>query len=195
VLILKYKPLHETARRIDHLIDHHMHTNHSTLIAQEELRGLVPKNFPDLYVRGFGWHKIVFGSRSVDGKVVLKVGARRVIENDHRAYKVVPEHLRHQVFARIFWHTKYCLLQEYGYPARVSVEELTRIRRVVYRYGVFDVKAENLRRVGGELKIIDANVTRVPVPFLLRKLDEWKPKVPKRLILFIKKITKIFYER
>jgi hypothetical protein len=192
---LKYKTLHETARRIDHLIDDQLHKSRTLVIRQEEVKRLVTKNFPDLYVRSFGWHKIVFGSHSVDGKIVLKVGAKRIIENDHHAYKAVPESLRHQLFARIFWHTKYCLLQEYGYPAQVSPEELMRIRWAVYSYGIFDVKAENLKRISGELKIIDANVTRIPIPFLLRKIDEWKTNIPKRLTMLIKKITKIFYER
>jgi hypothetical protein len=172
-----------------------MHKNGANTIGQEELKILVPKSFSELYVRDFGWHKIVFGIRACDEKIVLKVAAKRVIENDHRAYKRVPENMRHRLFARIFWHTKYCLLQEYGFPTHVTAEQLATIRQVVYRYGIFDIKAENLKRIGGELKIIDANVTRVPVPFLLRKIDEWKPKMPKRLVRFIKKTTRPFYEK
>ena len=103
--------------------------------------------------------------------------------------------MRHKVFARIFWHTKYCLLQEFGYSANVSQEELTRLRKIVYKYGVFDVKAENLKMIGGELKIIDANVTSIPIPFVMRKLDEVKPKLPKKIIIFFKTITKTLFEK
>ena len=165
------------------------------VIPQEELKRAILKNFSDLHVENVGWHKIVFGVHSMDQKIVLKVGLKNSIENDHRAYKRVPENMRHKVFARIFWHTKYCLLQEFGYPANVTQEELTRLRKIVYRYGVFDVKAENLKMINGELKIIDANVSSVPIPFVMRKLDEMKPKLPKRLIIFFKTITKTLFDK
>ena len=80
-------------------------------------------------------------------------------------YKRVPEGVRHQLFARIFWHTKFCLLQEYGSPAKVTKEELNSLRAMVYKYGISDIKAENLKRIDGDLKIIDANVTRIPLPY------------------------------
>jgi peptidoglycan/xylan/chitin deacetylase (PgdA/CDA1 family) len=127
--------------------------------------------------------------------VVLKVGAKRIIENDHRAYKRVPEKQRHQYFARIYWHTKYCLLQQYGLPVYVSPEQLRQLRQAVYRYGIFDIKAENLRSIDDEIRIIYANVTRILLPTVLRKIDEAKPKMPLKLYRLIKKITKRFYER
>ena len=193
--MLKYKTIHQTAKQIDHLIDHRKHESGTSVIPQEELKKLVLKNFPDFYVQNVGWHKIVFCIRSIDQKIVLKVGPKSSIENDHRTYKRVPENLRHKVFARIFWHTKYCLLQEFGYPANVTPDEITRLRKIVYRYGVSDVKAENLKMIRGELKIIDANVTSIPIPFVMRKLDEMKPKLPKKIIIFFKTITKKLFEK
>ncbi len=192
---MKFKDLHHTARQIDHSIDHYLHLSGSPVIPQIQLKELVIKNFPDLYVRDAGWHKIVFGIHSADQKIVLKIGTKKTIENDHRAYKRVPESIRHQVFAKIFWHTKYCLLQEYGFPVQVNEAELTRLRRIVYRYGIFDVKVENLKRIDGELKIIDANVTNIPIPYVLRKIDEVKPKLPKRLTSFVKTITNTLFEK
>jgi hypothetical protein len=167
-----------------------MHSSGTSFIPQEELKKLILKNFADLYVENFGWHKIVFSIRSMDQKIVLKVGTKKSIENDHRAYKRVPESLRHQIFARIFWHTKYCLLQEYGFPVQVTQEEIANLRKTVYKYGIFDVKAENIKSIEGHLKIIDANATRYPAPALLKKMDETKPKLPKRLVLFLKKVSR-----
>jgi hypothetical protein len=69
------------------------------------------------------------------------------------------------------------------------------LRQAVYRYGIFDVKAENLRAIDGEIRIIDANATRIPLPTVLRKIDEAKPKIPKTLLNFLKKITKRLYEK
>lgn len=192
---MKFKILHHKATQIDHLIDHYMRSRGSLFIPHEELKSLILKNYPDLYVKDLGWHKIVFGINSTDQKIVLKVGAKKSIENDHRAYKRVPENQRHQLFARIFWHTKYCLLQEFGAPANVTQKELDNLRRTVYKYGIFDIKADNLKLIDGELKIIDANVTPFPLPTVWKMVDEAKPKLPKRLILFIKKLTKTFYDR
>ncbi len=185
-----YKELHHQAKHIDHYVDHNIGTGGPTSIPQEQLIALITKAFPDFYAISCGWHKAVFGNRQVDHKVVLKVGPKRSIENDHRAYKRVPHSVRHLFFARMYWHTKYCLLQEYGYPTNVTAEQLTRIRQVVYRYGIFDVKADNLRKIDGILKIVDANATRIPLPTVLRKIDEIKPKIPKKLDLILKKITK-----
>jgi hypothetical protein len=190
VLKLKYETFHHQAKQIDRLIDDHIRLTGTHFIPQEELERLILKNFPALYVKDAGWHKIVFGIHGVDKKIVLKVGTKRNIENDHLAYKRVPKSVRHQLFARIFWHTKYCLLQEYGYSAQVTQEELTHLRKIVYRYGIVDVKTENLKKINGQLKIIDVNVAPFPLPTVWKMVDETKPKLPKRLTLFIKKLTK-----
>ncbi len=192
---MHYKTLHHVARQIDRLIDANLPTKNSTFLPQDRLKKLVKTNFSDFYVISYGWHKAVFGIRSLDHKVVLKVGTKKAVEYDHRAYKRLPDAARHRLFARIFWHTKYCLLQEYGFPAHVTSEELAAIRSEVYRYGIFDVKSENLKQIDGELKIIDANVTSIPAPTLLRKFDEIKPKLPKQLVLAGKKISKRLYGR
>jgi hypothetical protein len=192
---LKYETLHHIAHHIDHLVDHNLPSKKAPLMSQDYLESLIVCNFPDLYVISYGWHKIVFGSRLAGNTVVLKVGAKRIIENDHRVYKRVPEKHRHQYFARIYWHTKYCLLQQYGLPVHISLEQLREIRQAVYKYGIFDVKEENLMLINGEIKIVDANVTRVLLPIVLRKIDEAKPKLPQRLHRLIQKVTKRFYER
>ncbi len=192
---MKYKQLYDKARQIDHLVDHYMYSNRTSVISQEELKTLVLKDFSDLYVKNFGWHKIVFGIHSLDQEIVLKVGAKKSIESDHRAYKRVPENQRHQLFAKIFWHTKYCLLQQYGSPAKVSQKELDKLRGIGYKYGIFDIKADNLMRIDGKLKIIDANITPFPLPTVWKMIDETKPKLPKRLMLFTKKVTRLLYDR
>ena len=86
-------------------------------------------------------------------------------------------------------------MQEHGFPTHVTPEELASLRRAVYKYGIFDVKPDNLKRIDGQLKIIDVNVTPFPLPTVWKMVDEAKPKLPKRLILFIKKFTKLLYDR
>ena len=187
---MKYRQLNHEAKHIDRLIDAELHVKGGLFPTQEQLGALVSLNYPDFAVENCGWHKIVFRNRGFDHNVVLKIGPHKSIENDHRVYKTVPEDKRHRYFARIYWHTKYCLLQEYGEAANVTQEQLNCLRTAVYKYGVFDVKAENIRWIHGDLRIIDANVTRIPLPTVLRKIDEVKPKLPKQLDTLIKKITK-----
>jgi hypothetical protein len=47
----------------------------------------------------------------------------------------------------------------------------------------------------GELKIIDANATPFPLPVVWKMVDEAKPKLPKRLVLFAKRITRPLYDK
>jgi hypothetical protein len=194
-ITLKYSNLHHQAKHIDHLIDHTLHVRGTLFLQREDLKNLVLSNFPDFYMVSFGWHKIVFGIRSLGEKLVLKVGSKRSIENDHRAYKRLPEGIRHKLFARIFWHTKYCLLQEYGFPAHVTNQQLDYVRGVVYRYGVYDIKAANLKAIDGKLKIIDANATTFTLPAILRIVDTKKSKFPKKLVSLTRKITNLRYQR
>lgn len=190
VFALKYRQLHHEAKHIDRIIDRRLKLLGGMFLTTDDIEALVAENYPDFVVENCGWHKIVFRNRQIDHKVVLKIGPSRSIENDHQAYKRVPKSIRHQTFARIYWHTKYCLLQEFGESATVTEEQLDCIRQVVYKYGIFDIKAENLRWIDGELKIIDASATRIKLPIVLRKIDQIKPKLPKKLDALIKKFTK-----
>jgi hypothetical protein len=103
-------------------------------------------------------HKVVFHLRHKSHRLVLKVGKTEAIEHDHRAYKQMPASLRHVYFARVFWHTKYCLLQEYGAEAEVSTRELAQLRAIATKYGLLDISCDNIRSVNGNLKIIDAGI-------------------------------------
>ncbi|MCW3996502.1 MAG: hypothetical protein NWE98_10210 [Candidatus Bathyarchaeota archaeon] len=192
---MKYKSLHHTAKHIDRLIDETIKSKKIVFLTQNELKDLILNQYPYFYVASMGWHKIVFGNCSVDRKIVLKVGNQKSIENDHRVYKRVPENVRHKFFAKIYWHTKYCLLQEYGLPAHVTAEQLNRIRREVYKYGIIDVKAENLKNIDGTIKIIDANATSIRLPTVMRKIDETKPKLPKKLVAALRKVSSLTIAR
>lgn len=192
---MKFEEIHHEAKHIDRLIDLNIHAKGTSFLTTDELQTIILTVYPDYYVESCGWHKIVFRHKKLNHKVVLKVGSKKSIENDHQAYKRVPKHMRHIFFARIYWHTKYCLLQEYGTPAEVTPQQLNCVRQAIYKYGIFDVKVDNLRWINGELRIIDANVTSIPLPTFLRKIDEIKPKLPQKLDLLLKKITKRFSEK
>ena len=77
--------------------------------------------------------------------MALKVGKSESIERDHEAYKQMPPSVRHAYFARLFWHTKYCLLQEYGVEADVPAQDLAQLRAIAYQYGLLDITCDNIK--------------------------------------------------
>jgi hypothetical protein len=139
--------------------------------------------FLGFYVEGWGRHKIIFGRYSVDHRVVLKVGPHRIIESNHHTYKAVPVHERHRFFAKIYWHTMYCLLQEYGSPVQPTPEQIKWFRGALAKYGIIDVKAANLRMVSGKLKLVDANTTRLPMSLIQQRLADLKRALFKKFDL------------
>jgi hypothetical protein len=177
---LRYREIYQQAKQIDHLIDKQA-DKEKHFPTREKLEELVLKNFSVFYVVGWGRHKVIFGSYRADQRVVLKIGLHRNIESDHHAYKAVPEQKRHHFFAKIYWHTRYCILQEYGLPAQPTPEQIQEFRYALARYGIVDIKATNLRMIKGELRLVDANTTRLPMPIIQQKLSDLKRMIFKKL--------------
>ena len=93
--------------------------------------------------------------RSPKRKVVLKFGNQKAIKRDFNAYKKCGN----RYFAKIYWHTKYCMLQKYGANKKIPEDELKRLKTIAKeKYGLIDIKEDNIRKVDGIFKIVDANV-------------------------------------
>jgi hypothetical protein len=155
---VRFKSLHERAQILDELIDAYMSAKKSAFVPMNELRNIVPMIFPDTAMLSFGMHKLVFRLRHKRHELALKIGKKDAIEKDHKAYKQLPGKFRHVHFARVFWHTKYCLLQEFGVEAEVTPEELVQLRSIASRFGLLDISCENIRNINGYLKMVDAGV-------------------------------------
>ena len=126
----------------------------------------------------FGLHKLVFRLRHKSHELALKIGKSEAIERDHEAYKQMPPSIRHVYFARVFWHTKYCLLQEYGVEADVSAQDLVQLRAIAGKYGLLDITCDNIRSVNGNLKIIDASIAPPGLFGLWKTADFIKLRLP-----------------
>ena len=150
--------MHEKAKLLDDLIDEYIKTKDSIFVPMKNLKQIVVMIFPNAFMVNLGIHKLVFRLRHKSHELALKIGKKEAIERDHQAYKQLPKNIRHVYFARLFWHTKYCLLQEYGVEANVSTEELAQLRAIAGKYGLLDISCENIRSVNGDLKIIDAGI-------------------------------------
>jgi hypothetical protein len=90
----------------------------------------------------------------------------------------MPPSLRHVYFARIFWHTKYSILQEYGVVADISAESLAQFKAIADQYGILDITCDNIRSVDGKLKIIDANIAPTGLYPLWKAADTIRDILP-----------------
>lgn len=154
---MKFKTLHQRAKILDNLIDAYI-SSRTGFVPVNELQNIVPTIFSEAKLLSFGMHKLVFHILYRQQDFVLKIGKKDAIENDHKAYKQLPHPYRHVYFARVFWHTKYCLLQEYGVKVDVTPQELSQLRSIANKFGLLDISCENIRNIDGYLKIVDAAI-------------------------------------
>ncbi|XHH10455.1 MAG: hypothetical protein ACFCUE_07455 [Candidatus Bathyarchaeia archaeon] len=152
-----------------------------------ELQNIVPTVFSGAVMQSFGMHKLVFHIVYRKRDLALKIGKKDAIEDDHKAYKKLPHPYRHVYFARVFWHTKYCLLQEYGEEVEVSPQELSQLRSVANKFGLLDISCENIRNIDGYLKIIDAALAPDGLFGLYKAADYVMLRLPPPIRRVIKK--------
>jgi len=184
---VKFKSLHEKAKLLDDSIDEYIKTKSSSFVPRKNLEQIVLTTFPDAAMFNFGLHKLVFRLRHKSHELVLKIGKSEAIEFDHEVYKQMPPNIRHVYFARVFWHTKYSLLQEYGVETEVSPQHLGQLRAIALQYGLLDITCDNIRNVNGNLKIIDASIAPPGFFGLWRAADFIKSGLPPAIRKAIKK--------
>lgn len=154
---MKFRRLLQKARLIDAFTRAYRRERKRNTFPHKPVRILVELLFPSWKREGRGAHKHVYKVTSTRRQLVLKVGRRRSIIRDIKAYRRIPASERNQLFAKIYWHTHHCLLQKYGEKPKVSRVELKRLRSDAKRYGLRDVRLANVRNVGGALRIVDAS--------------------------------------
>ena len=152
-----YSKIKEKAKQIDSFID----SNRKAFkLPMKEVDIVIRYLFPSCYIRSKGWFKTVFKVCTEEKTVVLKIGKSKSIENDMKAYGRIPKNIRKKHFARIYWHTKYTILQEYGEEADPSNKEVEGLRKIALRYGLGDIKKDNVRSFDDKLKIVDFNIEK-----------------------------------
>lgn len=88
--------------------------------------------------------------------LALKIGGEENITKDIEVYDSLPSNIRNRYFAKIYWHTRYCLLQKYGKAVKIPPKTLEALRGKAASYRLTDVRAANIRKVDGRFKIVDA---------------------------------------
>jgi hypothetical protein len=178
--------MHEKAKFLDSLIDDVIETE-GRFLPMRQLQEKVLEAFPDAVLVNFGMHKLVFRLRHKSHDLALKVGKAQAVERDHAVYKQMPPDLRHVYLARIFWHTKYSILQEYGVEAEVSRQQLLQLRALAGKYGLLDITCDNIRSINGHLKIIDAGISPPGLYGLWKTADIISRRLPSPVSRIIRK--------
>ena len=156
---MKHKSRKVLARTIDSFIDHYMKTRRTKRFPDKRLlEPIVKFLFGDYRHLGRGWYKNVYYVTSRNGKreLVLKMGHPKDIVRDF----TISRRLSNRYFAKVYWRTKYCLLQKYGSNERVPSDVLERLKRKAGTVGLVDIKPANVRRVEGRFKIVDASISK-----------------------------------
>jgi hypothetical protein len=160
---MRHSLIYRKAILIDALLDNYRTEKSLTNFPRKVAAKIVGVVFPKSCLRGRGWYKAAFKLPTRARDVVLKISDSKNIKADWAAYNQFPKWQRNRNFAKIYWTTKYCLLQKHGTKRIVSQAELYRLRRIGSRYNLCDIRGDNIRFVDGGFKIIDANL-RVPKP-------------------------------
>ena len=150
-----YKEIKEKAKQIDDFIEKN---SKSFSIPMKEVDVIIRYLFPACYIKSKGWFKTVFKVCSKGDSVVLKIGKKKSIQADMKAYKKIPHNIRKKYFAKIFWHTKHTILQEYGEDVKPTPAEVEKMKKLALKYGIGDIKDKNIRSFNGKLKIVDFNI-------------------------------------
>jgi hypothetical protein len=116
--------------------------------------------FPGSRLLGRGAYKSVYRVGSNVRDLALKTSNAKNIRVEGHVYKRLPPGVRNWYFGKIYWATKYCLLQKYGTRGRIPSGRLEKLKEIARRYGLTDVRPGNIRRIGKVFKIIDANPSR-----------------------------------
>jgi len=126
---------------------------------RKKVQELAKKVFPNCEFEGGGWHKDVFYITSRNGKrdLVIKIAQNRKIKGEAKIYKMVGKD-----FAKIYWNTKYVMLQEFGdHESEVPKEEIKRLKEIGLKFGLNDVRKGNIAKFGNKFKIIDADTEKM----------------------------------
>jgi len=154
---MRHETIYKKALYIDEFVDLYMRAKKRRTFPHKEVGQIIRLLFPSSMSRGRGAFKTVHKISSRERDLVLKMSRNENIRNDIETYYRLPRTKRNRCFAKIYWNTKYCLLQKYGKAVKVPPHVVESLKKKVKPYGLSDVRADNIRKVNGIFKIVDAS--------------------------------------
>jgi len=158
---MRHTRIYKRALFIDQFVDAYQKVRKRHNFPHREVASVIEYLFPGCIYTGRGAFKTVHKVSSRARDLVLKTSNPKNIRSDRRAYRRLPPTIRNRYFAKIYWTTKYCLLQKYGRQAdHIPPRQLKKLKAVARACGLTDVRPGNIRKVDGRFKIVDANLGR-----------------------------------
>lgn len=154
---MRHALIKRKAEFIDQFVDSYKRVRRRSRFPHKEVGSIIHFLFPGSSYSGRGVYKTVHKVSSRTKNLVLKTGHYTYITKDLRAYHRPQPQIRNRYFAKIYWRTRYCLLQKYGKKAKVPISELAKLKAIGKKYGLTDIRADNIRKVDDHYKIVDAN--------------------------------------
>ncbi len=155
---IRHASIYKKAKFIDQFIDKYKSVRKRFSFPHKEVATIIHFLFPNSTYSGRGAFKTVHKVSSRARNLVLKTSQPKNIRNDERAYRRLPSNLRNRYFAKIYWRTKYCLLQKYGKRTSIPSDRLKKLKSIAKQYKLTDVRPDNVRKVDGHFKIVDASL-------------------------------------
>lgn len=158
---MRHARIKQKARFLDQFIDDYKRMRKRKNFPHQAVEKIMPLIFRRWRREGRGAFKTVHRVSSTSRHVALKTASAKHIRRDWRIYKGLSRRTRNRYFAKIYWTTKYCLLQKYGKSIRrIPRREMHKLKRFARENGLWDVRPANIRRMDGHYKIVDANKGR-----------------------------------
>jgi len=108
-----------------------------------------------------GAFKHVFIIHTAKRRLTLKIAKNaKDIKKDYATYaslkKSLSERAVHRNYAKIYWAEDIFMLQKWGEKVIVSENEYKRLKKWGKQHGLKDVRKDNIMKVDGKFKIVDA---------------------------------------
>ena len=155
---VRHANIRKKAVFIDQFIDHYNRIRHRTNFPHKAAKEIISLLFPNSKPLGKGAFKTTHFITSRSRKLVLKLSRPKNIRADISAYNRVPLTLRNRYCAKIYWITRYCLLQQYANKVKnISKKDpkLLELKKKLKKYGLTDIRPDNVGFVNRKLKVFD----------------------------------------
>lgn len=155
---MRHTRIYEKALLLDAIVRAYRRSRGRKSFPHKMVGQIIPLLFPGSKRLGRGAFKTAYRVSSTARNLVLKTARSRYIRRDLELYKTIPSRVRNRYFAKIYWGTKYCLLQKYGKEKNVPQKIRKKLKAKGKEFGLSDVRDDNIRWVDRRFKIVDANL-------------------------------------
>jgi hypothetical protein len=154
---MRHTRIHKQALLLDAKIDAYRKARGLKNFPHRLVKKLIGLLFPRSSFQGKGWHKSAHKVSTRRRDLVLKTGNAKSIRRDYGIFAGLSGKGSRRDFAKVYWRTKYCMLQKFGQKKKVPSRELARLKEVARKRKLGDVREANVRYVDRTFKIIDAS--------------------------------------